>query len=265
MRFATILLAILLSSFGGARAQSAQLLGTDSTTQGNWQGKYGADGYSIIGVKQSLPTYSTAIATGSAWTWAASSSDARALQNGASRIAACWYDSASFYFDVNLTDGASHQVSLYLLDWDGAGARKETVQITTTAGAVLASQPVAAFNNGVWLRFSVSGHVRLTVTNNGGVNAVASGIFFDSPSTGGGTTPPPLPPSNQHSLTINWDTVSGVTYNVYRNGSRIASAVTPPYKDLTIVQGATYSYSVSTVSNGTESNQAPVTQFIPWP
>ena len=38
------------------------------------------------------------------------------------RIAACWYSpgpvGSSFSVDVNLTDGAAHQVALYLLDWD---------------------------------------------------------------------------------------------------------------------------------------------------
>jgi hypothetical protein len=46
--------------------------------------------------------------------------DPRALQRGVAtgRIAACWYSSGSFSVDVNLTDQATHRVTLYLLDWD---------------------------------------------------------------------------------------------------------------------------------------------------
>ena len=97
----------------------------DTTTQGNWQGVYGTQGYDIVSGAASLPAYATVTPAGaSTYTWTTTSSDPRALQTPGSsnRIAACWYAATSFTIDVNLTDGQTHDIALYLLDWDNAGA-----------------------------------------------------------------------------------------------------------------------------------------------
>ena len=62
--------------------------------RGNWIGTYGTQGYDIIGNAASLPSYATVTPSGATtYTWAASTTDPRALQNptGTNRIAACWY------------------------------------------------------------------------------------------------------------------------------------------------------------------------------
>ena len=81
---------------------------------------------------------------------------------------------------MNLTDNQSHRVALYLSDFDRAG-RSESVQITNAAtGAVLDTESVANFANGDYLVWSITGHVKLTITNTGGwLNAVASGSSSD--------------------------------------------------------------------------------------
>jgi hypothetical protein len=95
-----ILALLFVFLFGNsANAQSpatASFLGFDKTTQGNWPGVYGADGYSIANDSQSIPSYSSfAVENQSNWTWASGTSDPRALVtgNGSSRIAATWYSS----------------------------------------------------------------------------------------------------------------------------------------------------------------------------
>src|SRR5262249_28870354 len=121
--------------FGGATASqaTAAFVKTDTTTQGSWKGVYGNDGYNVIGNTNSYPSYAQDSVSGqSSWTWASSSSDVRALQkasNPSDRIASCWYSNSSFTIDLNLTDGQTHQISLYLLDWDST-SRGETVTIT---------------------------------------------------------------------------------------------------------------------------------------
>ena len=40
------------------------------------------------------------------------------------RIAACWYSTTSFTVDVNLTDGQTHDLELYFLDWDNNGPER---------------------------------------------------------------------------------------------------------------------------------------------
>jgi subtilase family serine protease len=170
--------------FGGplpTPTSTAAFVRTDTTTQGNWKSSYGADGYNVIGDTTAYPAYATVTPSGqSTFVWASSTSDVRALQkaNSASdRIAATWY-SSSFMVDVNLTDGKTHQITLYLLDWDNAG-RAESISIAdATTGTVLDSRNVSSFSNGEYLVWNVSGHVKITTTLLSGTNTVLSGIFF---------------------------------------------------------------------------------------
>ena len=170
-------------------ANSATLLNQDTTTQGNWIGTYGSQGYDVIRSSSNLPSYATITPAHQAnWTWASSTTDQRALKTagGSSRIAACWYQSTSFSVTVNLTDGQAHDLELYFLDWDKAG-RSEQVQITdATTGAVLSTTSVSSFASGVYLDYAVSGKVVITITRQAGPNAVLSGLFLD-PSQGATT------------------------------------------------------------------------------
>jgi len=167
-------------------APTASFIEQDTTTQGNWIGTYGSQGYDVIGNAASLPSYATVTPAGQlSYTWAASSTDPRALQDagGTGRIAACWYSGSSFTVDMNLTDGQTHGLELYFLDWDST-ARSETVQISNAStGAVLNSETVTSFHSGVYLDWAVSGNVDITVTHLAGANAVLSGLFLDPPTT----------------------------------------------------------------------------------
>jgi hypothetical protein len=168
--------------FGSAGSStSASLTGTDSTSQGSWVGRYGADGTDVIGTTAALPAYAQVSPVGqSNHTWAGSTTDVRALQKPGSsdRIAACWYAFGSFNVDVNLTDGQAHKVTLYLLDWDST-ARGERVEVLDAlTGAVLDTRDVSGFNSGLYLSYSVTGHVVFRFTQLAGANAVLSGLFF---------------------------------------------------------------------------------------
>ena len=160
----------------------ASFIATDMTTQGTWKGVYGADGYNIIGDLSSYPSYASVSPSGqSSYTWSASTSDVRGLQKadtGATdRIAACWYNGSSFTVDVNLTDGKSHLVSLYAVDWDGPAAPRRSRCWTRRSGAVLDTQTLSSFHNGTYLSWTVSGHVVFRFTPLAG-NAVLGGLFF---------------------------------------------------------------------------------------
>lgn len=174
-------------SGGGGGSASASFVTTDTTTQGSWEGAYGADGYNVIGDTSSYPSYATVSTSGTGeYTWNNPVTDPRGLQEPDSppnRIAACWYTSSSETIDLNLTDGNTHQVALYLLDWDNQG-RSETVQVTDAgSGSVLDTRSISSFSGGEYLVWNINGHVHITISLNGGPNAVVSGIFF-----GGGTS-----------------------------------------------------------------------------
>ncbi|HEV3481366.1 MAG TPA: protease pro-enzyme activation domain-containing protein [Candidatus Acidoferrales bacterium] len=165
----------------GGGGAVANFISSDANTEGSWHGVYGADGYSVANDSQSIPSYASfAVQNQLNYTWAASTTDPRALQTGSDtgRIAATWYNTSSFDFDVNFTDGKSHQFALYALDWDSAG-RSETVQILdANTEVVLDTRTISGFTNGTYLIWNISGHVKINITLTGGANAVVSGAFF---------------------------------------------------------------------------------------
>jgi hypothetical protein len=166
-------------------SNTAVFVKNDATTQGSWMGVYGANGYNVIDSAVSYPGYVAVTPANQVnYVWAASTTDPRALQQvGSSNgIAAAWYNNNSFTVDLIFTDGATHQLAVYCLDWDGNGARAETLSITDGAtGAVLDTRNVSSFQNGQYLVWTLSGHVVLNVTHTAGDNAVISGLFFDPP------------------------------------------------------------------------------------
>ena len=168
--------------FGGAPAAAAvNSFSEDTATGGAWQGKYGANGYSLANSAQNPLQYASLAVLGQRnYTWNPATSDPRALQlpGGTSGIAAAWYG-ATFNFDVNV--GTSpHQVALYVLDWDNAG-RTEEIQVfdaNSNSATALDTGIVSGLSTGAYLTWNITGHVRIVVTATGGPNAVVSGIFF---------------------------------------------------------------------------------------
>ena len=176
-----------LFAIGVAPASAASFVGSNTTTQGNWIGAYGAQGYNVIGNAASYPAYAIVMPSGqSTYTWAASTSDPRALQTagGTGRTAACWFSDAGFSIDVDLTGGQTHALALYAVDWDGHNGRSEQIQITDAAtGSVLDTEAVSSFSGGAYLQWNVSGHIVIKVTTLNAYNAVLSGLFFDPAAT----------------------------------------------------------------------------------
>jgi hypothetical protein len=231
------------SLVGTSAAASAAFVGRDTTTEGNWIGTFGAKGYDVIGSSASIPSYATVTPSGkSTYTWAASTTDQRALKtaNGTGRIAAAWYSATSFTVDVNLSDGLTHDLELYFLDW-GGNTRAEQVSITNAAtGAVLNTESISSFNSGIYLKWTVSGNVLITITRTSGANAVLSGLFLDPP-------PAPGPASasfnGQNTATEgNWiGTYGAQGYDIIGSSASI-----PSYATVTPSGESTYTWAAST-------------------
>jgi hypothetical protein len=187
--------------------QSATFQPIDTTTQGNWPSVYGQEGYLIANGTGNPPSYAAlSFSRASTWTWAASTSDPRALYTGpsasaASRIASTYYSETNFTIDLMLTGGA-HQVALYLLDLDTT-QRAETISILdpNNSNAVLDTRSFAGFHNGEYAIWTLQGHVIIQVTKTAGLNAVVSGLFFGPP--------PTLPPTVTITAPVNSTTVTG--------------------------------------------------------
>ena len=163
----------------------------DLATQGNWSSAYGADGYSLAGSTQHLPSYASfSLTNSSEYTWVTSSTDARALSvPGGGAIAAAWFSSSSFTLNISFNDGNAHTVALYALDWDRAG-RVETIQIVDpSTNDILNTQALSNFSNGDYLVWSITGQVQINVTYSAGPNGVISGIFFGNGGTSIASSP----------------------------------------------------------------------------
>jgi RHS repeat-associated protein len=180
----------LLVTADAPPSNSAAFVTTDTTTQGNWKGAYGSDGYNIINDAVSYPAYAQVSVSGqSAYTWAASTTETRALLKAASstdRLASCWYSGTDFTIDINLTDGNSHRVSVYALDWDGANGRNGTIDVLdATSNAVLDTRPLNSYSSGKYFVWQMRGHIKIRFTHisPAGWNQVVSGLFFDNGAT----------------------------------------------------------------------------------
>jgi hypothetical protein len=173
---------------GSSASNSAKFVKADTKTSGSWQGVYGADGYNVLDGAVSYPAYATVSSTGTLGDWTLISTDPRALQvpGGSNRVAGYWVcpsngTGCSYSIDLNLTDGKTHQVAIYALDWDNNG-RTESIAINdATTGATLDTENVSAFQNGAYEVWNITGHVTIVVTNTNPntFNAVVSGIFFN--------------------------------------------------------------------------------------
>ncbi len=167
---------------------TATFVEKNTTTNGSWIGTYGAQGYDAIGYAASLPSYATVTPSNDTfYTWSSSTSNTSALQNPAnptgSRVAACWYstnNTPSFSINVNITDGQTHDLELYFLDYTNAG-RAETVQISdATTGTVLDTETVSSFSKGVYLQWKVSGDIVITLTKTAGPSAAQRPVLRPS-------------------------------------------------------------------------------------
>ncbi len=162
---------------------AATFVSRDVTTQGSWHGVYGSEGADLPSDAASLPKSITITPSGAAgYTWAGSTADARALQRTFSpsdRVAGCLYSLTGFSLDVNITDGQTHQLALYLLDWDNLH-RTETIRMIDPAThTTLDSRTVTGFESGEYLVWNVRGHFTIQFTNDAiPGNAVVNGLFF---------------------------------------------------------------------------------------
>jgi uncharacterized protein YjdB len=236
---------------GSPVATSATLVAIDTTTQGNWNGVYGTDGQFMAGVPSPVIPYYAAITIQNETTnlWFSPNvappagepaNDPRALEEPGSssgRILATWESQSSFSFDLNLTDGNSHEISFYALDWDYRG-RLETIQVQdASTGFPLYTTSTYNFVQGAYLVWNISGHVKIVVTYLGGVSASVSGVFF-----GGNSVSQPVITEQPQSSSVNVGATATFTVGAAGGGlSYQWESQTPGSTSFSAIAGATSS------------------------
>jgi hypothetical protein len=161
---------------------SATFVGIDPWTQGDFQGKYGQDGWLAVGAQGTFhPEVEYLPPLTDRWTWSDSSSERRALNVGrAGRLASAWYSTSEVSFDLELFGQGSRQLALYFLDWDYMG-RVEEVTVSSSAGEILDQRRVESFSGGKYFVWDVSGNIHVTIRRISGQNAILNAIFVGEP------------------------------------------------------------------------------------
>ena len=160
-----------------------QFLGFNTERKGNWRGAIGAEGYLLARDAWKIPNYAqVSFSSPPEWFWAYTTWDSRALFRppGTSRLASCWYHPTSFEMNLKITDGKSHKLSLYNLDWDRAQRVQKIEIIDAVTGQVMHTVQLQSFSEGVYVEYLVQGHVRVRYTRIAGPNAVLNGVFLDA-------------------------------------------------------------------------------------
>lgn len=165
-----------------------EFAGLDNTTQGNWKGKYGSEGWSIVGAGEKIPDYaSVKFINGADRIWTAVSKDMEALEqpSGNLRIASQRYAGLHEIIELDFKDDNTHLISLYLLDWERSGRWTVVDAIDANSRKRIDTQNITNFGSGVYLTYKCSGKVQFRITNvysdryTQSKDAGFSAIFFD--------------------------------------------------------------------------------------
>lgn len=165
---------------------AAVFLSVDDQTHGDWQGKYGSDGYELEVKETKLPGYAKLDwQTGKLWTYAAATGDPRALAyfanppTGKDRIAAGRYAS-ELVFDLDVGQ-SPRRLSLYHLDYDKKYRRQQITITDALTGAKLDQREISNFASGRYQSWQIQGKIRVAISKITGDNATISGIFLAPP------------------------------------------------------------------------------------
>jgi uncharacterized protein (TIGR03437 family) len=210
---------------------SVSFVQVDTTTKGNWKNTYGGDGFNTVNDTLKYPAYAQVSVVGnSSPTWAASTTDARGLQkmSTSDRIAARWETNSFFSMDVNLSDGLTHRVAIYAVDWDGNNRQQRIDVVDWATNVLLESRTMSGFNGGQYLVWDVRGRVKFIVNKVGGKSAVVSGLYFGGagPSATPTPTPTPTPAPGAPQVTLTVP-ATGATFVAGDNITLAATAIDP--------------------------------------
>ncbi|GAA4086447.1 endo-alpha-N-acetylgalactosaminidase family protein [Mucilaginibacter panaciglaebae] len=164
--------------------------GSDRKTRGNWVGVYGKSGYDIAAGKQKLPSSLSLNYIGNKLErWALKPVNDSAPYTSAtkeSRVAGGNTATLHELIDVNIADGSKKKVSIYLLDWQHQHRQILIDVIDPVTKKILKSNIISGFDNGVYLNYTISGHLQFRLTRffyDGYKDSgypTFSGIFFNN-------------------------------------------------------------------------------------
>ena len=201
-----LILAVCMTASIAVTISAEDVFKKDTTTSGNWVGKYGSEGYMLPGETQDAPVvnlpddveisvtniYGNPTAH---WVWWEQAknpecpTDQQPDPNAAFwidtektlRRAGCFYDSEGVDVTVDVGD-ATKQIALYLHDFDGKvnAPRIGEVILMDADMNELAVTEVSDYTSGIYIIAEVTGKVTFEVLKTGeSANMAVNGIFVD--------------------------------------------------------------------------------------
>ncbi len=159
----------------------------DNQLEGKWPGTFGSQAGWIPHVSQAVTQGKFELRSGGQpFVWNEASEDSRVLRRpdhwSDAPPATCWFAGDSLPLTVTPGDEQPYRLTVYLLDFDRNGRAMEAV-IEDTFGTFVDRQQVTTeeTERGIYLTWTVTGEVTLTLRKLSGFNVVASGIFIDLP------------------------------------------------------------------------------------
>ena len=182
----------------GPYIYKAPFVKLDKTTQGNWGGVYGKDGYALLNYhgkgkhQVTLPGFCKSInyhranhanltlATQDPRAPAADSSNAAARKIGCIHTGNPRACRQRFGVDIAVADNSTYDLALYFVDWDKSGMRLSAeILDLETKELIGPTKYVEDSTNGAYLVYRVTGSCRVSVNHIRGRNATLSALFFD--------------------------------------------------------------------------------------
>jgi alpha-L-rhamnosidase len=189
----------------------AQLVQIDTWTKGNWQGRFGSQGFVLASFSNAsssstspdvvkLPQYIASVRSSGrgtdTWVSPPPNDDVRALQDpaGFGRAIGCWYSMNSDFYDIWMdqnieSSGFWWQLAIYVVDYDnsdpshlGFPPRKQTIALLNmhTLEPLAPVQYLDDYTQGVWIVYELNTSARVRFSMLHGDNNVLSAIMFDS-------------------------------------------------------------------------------------
>ena len=167
----------------------ARFVMTDTTTSGDWKGKYGAEGAMVAGDKGTTEAPKCAIVAirnhQDEVPWAANPADPTKLQltgKNPGRSITCWQAGDEIFLDIEITDGKEHQVAAYIAL---GGCPLSVEMLDADMKVVLDTQSDKGDIGNKYVVWNVKGNVTLHFASNAesaeGHVVRIGGLFFDPP------------------------------------------------------------------------------------
>lgn len=181
-----------------ASTPSALYVSTETETQGDWVGVYGADGYvlpfystlltngrdtPLAADVYDLPTYVNGYTKSGTNYWTYPPNDPRALQtpDGTARKKVGAYVGTTGTYSFDLDDNDPHLFTVYTTDFGNQETVVQKLEILDSQNQVVDERLIDTINQGKYITYQISGDFKLRVSKVSGSYAYALALFFDEP------------------------------------------------------------------------------------